>query len=170
MEPARHLRLLPTKDEFHPKIQRAVDNIIRCIIDIVVANKGKVSLKKIETITGLNKISNTLTADVIRYMIKQGVIELRRDVVFGDVSKLTQVIERRNLNQPKMHQRIWTESDYIHLCEMKLEKKNPSVISKKLGRTKHSIGQQVSLLKKAYQLAPLFTKYKIVRDYITKED
>lgn len=168
MEQRNHLVLLPSKDAFHPKIQRSIDNIVRCIIDLVVRYKGQVSLKRVESHTGLKNVSLNWTADIVRYMAKEGIIEIRGTSIVGSVAKLTEIIEQAKTSLPKKHEKLWSENDYIKLSELQLDDRKKSAIAKLMGRTEHSINIQSTILRKAYRLIPIIERNKVVRDFASK--
>lgn len=163
----RHLKLVHSKDSFDPKIQRALDNIFGCIIDIVVGHKGEVSLQRVESITGLKKIGKTITADMIRYMVKEGIVELRGNTIRGNIAKLTEILEQYKTNLPEKHGKPWSEDEYVQLAEMKLNKKDTAFIVSKLERTGKSVSMQMSLLRKAFRLIPIIERHKSVRDFVS---
>ncbi len=166
-QPQTYLRLLPSKDTFHPKVQRAVDNICRCVIDLVVRHKGDVSIKLVEEHTGLKNISTQWTADILRFMAKEGVIEIRKNRVVGSVAKLTQIIEQEKTKLPKNHGKPWSEDDYVRLAERKISGNDMFTIAKLLKRTESSVQMQCSLLRKAFRLIPIIEKNKVVRDFVS---
>jgi len=163
-----HLRLLPSKvDSFHPKIQRAVDSIVRCVIDLVVRYKGDISIKKVEEVTGMRNISTSFTADIIRYMAKEGVVEIRSNRIVGSVAKLTQILEQEKTLLPDNHGKPWSETDIIRLAEMKMDQMSNYIIGQKLERTEQSVQMQTSILRKSFRLIPVIERNKVVRDFVS---
>lgn len=163
-----HLKLLPArKDNFHPKIQRAVDSMIHCIIDLVVKYKGEISIKRVEEVTGMRNISSQFTADIIRYMSKEGVIEIRNERIRGSVATLTEVLEQAKTRLPKNHGKPWSEDDMVRLAELRLDKLTNSDIAIKLERTEQSIQMQCSLLRKSFRLIPIIERNKVVREFVS---
>lgn len=155
--------------EMHPKVARAMNNITNCIIDLIVRNRGEVFLQQIERYTGLNNISNTITADIIRWMVKDNIIRLENDRVVGSVASLRKILEQSKTKLPAHHGKPWSEMDYILLSELGLAKTPMNIIAQKLGRTESSCEMAATLLRKAYRLIPLIKKDKTVRDFASQQ-
>lgn len=158
-----YLKLVKTRDSFHPKVQRAVDNICHCIIDLVVRHRGDVSMKKVEEATGMKNISVNFAADIIKYMAKEGIVEIRSGRIVGNVAKLTMILEHEKTFLPAKHGKPWSEDEYVQLAELHKYGLSKTEIAKKMGRTVSSIDMQASLIRKAYRLIPIIEKHSIVR-------
>ena len=163
-----YLKILTRKDLFHPKVRLAVDSMTRCIIDIIVRHKGVVYIKQMEDVTGLKHISKTFTVDMIRYMAKEGIVEIRDDKIIGNVPKMTQILEQQKTRLPDNHGKPWSEMDYVRLAQMMIDKRGIRFIAPILKRTERSVQMQVTLLRKAYRLIPMIERNKALRDFLSE--
>lgn len=160
-----HLKLVSSNAQFHPKVQRAIDNITRCIIDVLVRKGGRTTLRYIEDYTGLKNIGINTTSDILRWMVKQGVIEIRGEAIIGDVKQLTRIIEREKSLLPSQCGTAWTEDEYVELCEMMLAKMKYPDIAKRLQRTEMSVKKQIHIIRKAYKFIPYIERNKVIREF-----
>lgn len=154
---------------FHPQVGKAVKLIARCIIDLVIYHKGAVHLKIVEKHTGLNKISTNFTADILRFMHSENVIEINNNIVSGSVARLQRMIEQDKMLLPSSHGKLWEENDYIKLAELSLSGVHLSVVARKLNRTKNSVDMSATLIRKAYKLIPIIQKCTAVKDFASKQ-
>lgn len=163
------LRLIDSNKDLHPKVQRAMDNIMHCIIDMVVRYRGQISVSQIEKLTGLKSIGVYITADILKYMAKQGLIEIRGGYIWGSVAKLTEIKEQAKTNLPLKHNKLWEEDDYVVLCEKMIAKENVDEIAKSMNRTTKSVRKQATALRKAYKLIPIIERHSVVRSFASKQ-
>lgn len=152
--------------KFHHQVQRGLKKISHCIIDLIVRNDGETSLTHVEEYTGLNNISNTITADILIWMMKDDLIKIENDIITGNVEKLTKILEQAKTRLPSNHGKPWSEDDYVRLAELKLAKEDDPIIAKKMDRTEKSVAMQSTMLHKAYRLIPIIQKYETVREFV----
>ncbi len=133
----------------------------------MVKEKGVTTLSKIESHTGLNNISATLTADFLMLLKQEDIIVIDRTNgawnVIADVAKLTQIKEQVKTPLPRNYGKPWSDNDVLIMCELHYNGSHPHQIGLKLERTENSISMALSILRKAYKWMPLIKKYAVVR-------
>lgn len=141
-----------------------------CIIDFIVQENGETTLKRIGDYTGIKKICTELTVCLLKQLQSASILILRPDgTVLGSIAKLTRIIEQEKTTLPNNHGKPWSENDIVLLAELSEEGRIIPHIAKKLHRTESSVTMTTSTLRKAYRLIPIIEKYKVVRDFASKQ-
>lgn len=156
--------------QFHEQVERGLRKISHCIIDLIVKNDGEVPIELVEEWTGLKNVSLQITADILLWMSREGIIQINGNdesgIVSGDVEELTKILEQVKTNLPNNHGKPWSEMDYVILSELKLAETDDAIIAKKLDRTEKSVSMQATMLHKAFKLIPIIEKYETVREFV----
>lgn len=61
----------------HPKVERALKLLRFCIIDLLINSGGKLSVKDLEKWTGLLEVGPHITTEVVFYMARLGILNVK---------------------------------------------------------------------------------------------
>ncbi len=154
------------RNKMNTQIEDGFKKVTHCIIDFMIKADGKSDLKTIEVYTGMHSISVGITADILHWMMRDKILKINNSgIVTGSVAHLSMIIEQNKTVLPHKHNKLWSEEDYIQLCELKLTGEHNHIIAKKMNRTEKSVGMQATLVRKAYRLIPIIERNNVIREF-----
>lgn len=140
--------------KLHPKIDRALTLINACIFELLINNKGKISIPEIEKITGLNEIDNSLTASVLKHLRNKRIIKIQNGYVYANTVLLKKIISHEP-KKPIRHGAVWGENDWLRFANLKKQGLSTKEIAARLGRTRSACQTEFHILNRAFSLMPI---------------
>lgn len=153
--------------KLHEQVERGIHKIELCIIDFIIKRSGNTTVQKVANFTGLANIGDQITAEILVYMCRKGIIEISLDSfeISGDLTRLTNILIQDKAKLPEKHMQMWTDQEIVQLCELHMEGVALAEISHKLQRTEGSITKMLNRIRLAYRIIPIIEEYRCVREF-----
>lgn len=148
--------------KMQPRVERAIELLKLVIIDLLINSDGRLTIKELELWTGLLEVGPHITTEVVSYMARMGMLNIREGVITADISKLRLIKNKAKIKYPENHNKMWDDESIILLCEMALRGQSDYEIAKKLKRTENAILEMKGRLRFVWKTMPLVQSSKAV--------